>query len=59
MSITEPRLCPFLNKPCIKEGCQIWNNKDKNYSIAVTTSLLNAQIMNEAAKGRVSMYPQK
>jgi len=59
MQNKEPRLCPFLNKPCIKEECQIWSGLKNNCAIVATSQLLNDQIMNAAAKDRTSMYPQK
>lgn len=46
------KTCPFLNKECIKEECQIWHPMKKNCSVVAIVSELQMQSANEAAKQR-------
>jgi len=41
------KTCPFLNKECIKEECQIWNALNKNCSVVAVASELH--ILNMTA----------
>lgn len=48
------KTCPFLNKECIKEECQIWHPMNKNCSIVSIVSELKMQSVNEAARQRAN-----